>query len=178
MFFKAWRVKKIADSILAQVQPEFIALSKALGGLPPGFATDKFVLGFFVSCFSIAYMREGRPKFDNVTQGNILFMVAKYTFGSSAPDPKFLGDLMNQNPPDLEFAHGQKVAVKLRAFDFSLPGSENDPDVIQAREYAKQIGTGMDFLTGPDPDGRIATGSMLLQSLLWRPIFERYKVKP
>lgn len=78
MFFKAWKLKKVADGVLAQVQPDVRAIAQLLGGIPESLVSNHYVLGYFCVSIGIAMQRASREKLTSEDQGKVLFLVMDY----------------------------------------------------------------------------------------------------
>src|ERR1017187_3292548 len=68
MFLRAWKHKKIADAVLAHVQPDLVATARLIGGIPDSLTTDKYVLGYFCISIGIAIQRVTIETFINALQ--------------------------------------------------------------------------------------------------------------
>src|SRR5271167_1169863 len=146
MFLKAWKHKKIADAVLARVQPDLVIISRLVGGSPETFVSDKYVLGYFCISVGIATRQVSKKTLSILEQGQILMLVMDHMFKPRPPDHAVLGSLLNGTPKDMEFQKGATAALKIQSTLAGYPDFQNDPDVLAARDAVKRIGGSPDFI--------------------------------
>jgi len=76
MFFKSME-SKVAEAVLAQVKPFLTDRTKFIPRVPPGLASDKYILGLF--CANIG--RAGADKLTLAQNGSVVFTVLERLFG-------------------------------------------------------------------------------------------------
>lgn len=139
--------RKIAQAVLKQVQPEFAALERLIGPLPPGVASDQYVLGYLVASIGIITQTVSGGKIGAEDKGFVLFHCIKAIFGGNAPSNEQITNLIESGGAKPDFVRGAKAAEKIMCTIAGFPDYENDPEVVAAREEIRTVGKSLDFLT-------------------------------
>jgi hypothetical protein len=148
-----------------------------LGRIPAGFATDKFVLGFFCINIAIAQQQISKKQLSAADKGIVIFLVLRALFGVDAINEKEIGDLLNGIPErNKEFTEGCAAAYKVQAVSAGFPEIRNDPDVVAARDVVKRAGTSMDFIS-PDASESTKIGGELLRGLFYERVINKFGKK-
>ena len=178
MFFRASRDKRIGDAVLKQVQPLLNVISRFLGEVPPGLASDKYVLGFFCANIGVEMRRAAGRKLPPVREGTILFLVLQQLFGKESIGSTALADLLSGIPaPDGDFNRGSEVALKIQAASSGNHRLQNDPDYVAAKQVALRLGNAHDFISpGATEDSKIA--AEMMTSLYFQYVMDRYRGSP
>jgi hypothetical protein len=131
------RSKKV-DKIYSVLQP-LVAVQMTFKGIPPGFWTNPFVLGYF-SFFARYLLQElfgGQPKPEEV--GHIISSVLQRLSNiNGAALIRNINDYNDQGNPDFE--HGCDMAAVLAFYMHGKMNSETKPYIDRALEAVTPIG--------------------------------------
>jgi len=175
MFLRAWKNKKIADAVLAQVHPLLNDVGRFAGSTPRTLVSDKYVLGFFCANIGVEMRRAAGGPLPAVQQGTIMFLVLQQLFGKNAVSANEIGDLLTGSPtPNEDFRRGCDAALKILAAGSGQHKLQGDPDYLAAREVVRRQGNSLDFLAaGASEDSKIA-GEML-RALYYQHVIDHHK---
>lgn len=176
MFFKAWKLKKVADGVLAQVQPDVRAIAQLLGGIPESLVSNHYVLGYFCVSIGIAMQRASREKLTSEDQGKVLFLVMDYLFAGHRPDHALLASLLGGANKSEEFTKGATAANKVLATAAGFSDFQNDADVLAAREVVRRAGDSLEYLAPGASENSKVSGE-LLRALLYQVVMDQYRAK-
>jgi hypothetical protein len=175
MFFRAFRHKKIADTVLGQVAPFLNVVSNLGRVVPARLASDKYVLGFLTGNIGMEMQRAGAASLDAVGKGTVMSLVVNTLFGKGVVNEPALTDLMLGVPaPDAEFSRGLEAAAKIYAAASGRHKLQNDPDYLAAKDVVQRAGESLDFITpGAGEDSKIA--GQMLRMLFYQRVVDKYQ---
>jgi hypothetical protein len=166
--------EKVADAVLAQVQPSLDMVSRFGGVAPAALSSDKFVLGFLCMTIGIVQQQVAKTPLSAEDKGRMLFLVLHHLFGTGAINEREVGDLMHGFPTrNQEFTEGNLAAYRIQAVSAGSPALDKDPDVVGARESVRLAGGSLDIITPGATENSKVTGE-LLRVLFYQRVVERY----
>lgn len=169
MFFKRSRATKAATDA---VRP-FIRCIEGIGGIPPGFWDDPYVLGFLTAYIRQFAKLSTRGKIGGDDLGMVYGDVFEAISGQSW-EPIARRSLELQNSGNADYAKGFDNALKVFSVCFGQKHYDDDPDVIKARELSNQLGDfGLRSTTGGPMNETARVGGTLQDILFYRVVFER-----
>jgi hypothetical protein len=170
MFVKAWKRTKLANAVLAQVQPLLNLVANRLEGVPAGLAADKYVLGFLCETIGLVLQQVSKKPTSTEDRGAVFILVMHRLFGPKV-DLRPISDLSDGVPMTDEFKKGAAAAYKIQAVAAGSTEFENDPDVVAACQTVVAAGRSYGAL-GASQSAKIS--GELLRTLFYQRVLDKY----
>ena len=150
--------RKTTNEVTQALQP-LIHTLESTTGLPRGFWEDAYVLGFMTGSIAATLaMFASRDKLGD-DLGNVFTAVFDGLAGGGGKDIMKRARLFDDEQ-NRDFLRGTRNAHKVISVTFGLPGYEDDPDVIRAREMSAALEPMMSFTFGHTPEASAVGGTL------------------